>query len=309
MLISFGNKSTPGLPQVPYMHMYVTVTFYFEKPNGPRIGSLLFACGWPLGPMRAGCLPFLGLLLGSSGEQTVDFQLVSQTSTPSARAFSQSIIQHTVTASSAAGRYVWRFGGRSAASAATDDVWRFEMQTGTWTQASPSGSAPSARRGASIVLDQEAYAYVFGGETGSARLNDMYMLIMSNVASPSWASVTYDASGAAAPAVRSGHSATASPLLQTNTVPTGMIIFGGTAADGTALGDTHSFRFDTSTWAAVSPTGTPPAARSGHAACLVLSSIVAIHGGANTGSSTVYVDVVPEAGGRGARAERSGREC
>ena len=50
------------------------------------------------------------------------------------------------------------------------------------------------------------------------------------------------------------------------------------------------FNINTWTWRELSPTGTPPTKRKGHAACLLLNSLLAVFGGGNPEVPAVHAE-------------------
>ena len=113
----------------------------------------------------------------TSGEKYVQYAAVTQSTTmPQGRALASAVLQHTVASTAALGRYIWVFGGMDATLGALNDLWRLDMQTNTWAAQAPYGVPPSARRGAAMVLSEQRTAYLFGGETTTVRLNDLFLL-------------------------------------------------------------------------------------------------------------------------------------
>ena len=169
------------------------------------------------------------------------------------------------------------------ANGALNDLWMLDLQTGAWAERNADGAYPAARRGASFVVLSQKSAYLFGGESASrVRRQDMFLLHLGSGSStvPRWEAVVYGDLLTVPPA-RTEHTATVVPLFEQAGAPLGMIIFGGTDGDSRPLADLHEFDFNTWTWRELSPTGTPPTARNGDAACLLLNSLLAVFGGAN----------------------------
>ena len=216
-------------------------------------------------------------------EYYVSFHQQSYSTKPMPRALSVAVLQHTVADTSALGRYLWVFGGLSSSMGTLDDLWMLNMQSSQWSPATATGSVPSARRGATMVLSQQRFAFLFGGETSSRqRLSDMFVLNLGTVgANPEWVSINYNASSSATPAARSEHTFAAATLLQLPHTPSGMILFGGADQAGKALADLHAFEFGTLQWHALSPAGTSPQKRKGHAASVLLNSLMVVMGGSD----------------------------
>ena len=167
-----------------------------------------------------------------------------------------------------------------------------DLQTGAWTERNADGAYPTARRGASFVVLSQKSAYLFGGESASmVRRQDMFLLHLGSGSStvPRWEAVVYGDLLTVPPA-RTEHTATVVPLFEQAGAPLGMIIFGGMDGDSRPLADLHEFDFNTWTWRELSPTGTPPTARKGHAACLLLNSLLAVFGGANQEVPAVHAE-------------------
>jgi len=244
---------------------------------------------------RRGATLALLSLAGAAAEEYVSFHLQSfLTSSPPARTLSTAVLQHTVADTSALGRYLWMFGGLGSGSTTLDDLWMHSFQDNTWSQVTATGATPIARRAASMVLWQQRYAYLFGGETGGrVRKNDMYVLHVGNFgANPVWEAITYNTSGTTAPVARSEHSMTGEVmLLPILNSPSGMILFGGVDQAGKALDDLHAFEFGTAQWHALSPTGTAPQKRKGHTATVLLNSLMALFGGSDQDVPVTYDDV------------------
>ena len=189
-------------------------------------------------------------------------------------------------------RYAWVFGGINAANGALNDLWMLDLQTGAWTERNADGAYPTARRGASFVVLSQKSAYLFGGESASmVRRQDMFLLHLGSGSStvPRWEAVVYGDLLTVPPA-RTEHTATVVPLFEQAGAPLGMIIFGGMDGDSRPLADLHEFDFNTWTWRELSPTGTPPTKRKGHAACLLLNSLLAVFGGANQEVPAVHAE-------------------
>ncbi len=71
-----------------------------------------------------------------------------------------------------------------------NDVWAFDVATRVWSQVTPSGTAPAARRGATLIYDPIADRVVlFGGfDLHGAFANDVWSLNLSG--SPAWTQLT-----------------------------------------------------------------------------------------------------------------------
>jgi hypothetical protein len=165
------------------------------------------------------------------------------------------------------------FGGESS-SGGRNDTWVFDPSVGTngsWTQLMPSGTLPPARLGHTTAAINNKM-YVFGGQTNSGYVSDLWVFDPSNGANGSWSQVTPSGS---APTPRLYSAAV--------TINNKMYIFGG--YNSGQLNDTCVFDPSAGTngsWTHLSPTGTPTA-RYGQAAT-VMSNKMYIFGGWNGGN-------------------------
>jgi hypothetical protein len=166
------------------------------------------------------------------------------------------------------------------------DVWTLSSANGlggtpTWTQLSPSGTPPSCGVVPTAVYDPESNTLIIFGGTGpystSPPCNGVWTLSNANglTGTPTWTQLS---PSGPLPAARNNHSAVYNPAANV------MTIFGGW--DGTEdLGDLWTLSNanglgGTPTWTQLSPSGTPPPARAGHAAVLdTTTSSMIIFGG------------------------------
>ena len=153
-----------------------------------------------------------------------------------------------------AGHRLVLFGGENGAGYLNDAyTLTFTATTATWAALSPSGTAPTARNGASGVWDPGGSRLIlFGGANDSTVFADVWTLTFSGATS-AWAKVT---PAGTAPAARFQQSAV------WDAANGRVIVFGG-ALSGTSLSaDTWSLTLGaTPTWAKLSPAGTAPSAR------------------------------------------------
>ena len=226
----------------------------------------------------------LSITAPAAAETYVQYSLQTHTNLPPSRALASAVLQHTVAETAALGRYAWLFGGLDATLGALNDLWRLNVQTGAWQEMLATGSSvPVARRGASLVLPEMSSAYLFGGEMATRqRLNDLFLLHLGPTASagPVWEDISTNVTGTV-PSKRTEHTATVSPLLSQPSSPLGMLVFGGLDASGSSLGDLYELEFGTLTWRTLSPIGISPQARKGHAACLLLNSLLVVSMGSD----------------------------
>lgn len=131
-----------------------------------------------------------------------------------------------------------------------NDVWALSLGASpAWTQLTPSGTAPSARRSPAYdvaVVGGVSKMIVFGGYNGTVHYNDIFVLDLGT-ASGAWANpFPSDCANAGAPSCRRSTGAVYDP------VDNRYIIVAG--RDGSKFdGDTHSFDLDTNTWTNLSP--------------------------------------------------------
>jgi hypothetical protein len=160
------------------------------------------------------------------------------------------------------------FGGTNCAGGYFSDVWTLSNANGTggtptWTQLSPSGTAPAARENSSAIYDSTNHVLtIYAGDAGGAGMSDVWTLSNANGqnGTPTWTQLS--PTGAKAPPARTGQSGVY------DTVDNRMIIFGGiTTLTGTGyLGDTWILTYPnniggTPAWIALKVTGTAPLRR------------------------------------------------
>ena len=121
------------------------------------------------------------------------------------------------------------FGGNNCSTQYLNDVWVLSNANGisgtpTWTELTPSGTAPPARESASVVYDPtHNVLIVYAGDAGSPLFGDVWTLSNANGSggTPVW---SQQSPGGTAPAPRTGQSATF------DSVNNRMTIFGGTTS-------------------------------------------------------------------------------
>ncbi len=167
------------------------------------------------------------------------------------------------------------FGGY-ANSGVSNDLWVFDPSAGangSWTQLSPSGTAPSTRYSATAVSISNKM-YLFGGYSGGLK-NDTWVFDPSSGANGSWSQLS-----------PSGTPPTARNSVASAVVSSKMYIFGG----NTSGGDVNDlWSFDPSNgangaWTQLSPSGTTPGARA-FATASVISSELYLFAGLNLNGS------------------------
>jgi N-acetylneuraminic acid mutarotase len=151
------------------------------------------------------------------------------------------------------------FGGRNS-TGFLDDTWAYEPTTNTWTELSPSGTAPSPRT-CSMAYDPATHRLIlFGGFNGDIFFNDTWAYDRK---ANTWTNL--NPSGMLPPA-RMLHAMAYDPV-------TGRVImFGGEDRAGDSPNNTGGLFNDTwaydpaaNTWTELKPSGALPPARSAHA--------------------------------------------
>ncbi|KAJ1486482.1 hypothetical protein T484DRAFT_1890646 [Baffinella frigidus] len=172
---------------------------------------------------------------------------------------------HTLTETDDASTAVM-FGGAGAGF--FNDVYFLDCFTGRWSTRELSGDAPAPRAFHSACsLERQSRIMIFGGQNGSANLNDLYEL---NVRESSW---TFVRTSGTQPSPRWGHMAFSQGL-------DNMVIFGG-GGEG-FFGDMHHFSAYKLSWREVHAPGKTPDGRWGHAGVAVEETArVFLFGGAS----------------------------
>jgi N-acetylneuraminic acid mutarotase len=153
------------------------------------------------------------------------------------------------------GNRVIFFGGGDAAYVQYNDVYALSLTAGSesWTQLSTTGTTPSPRTSATVIIDEMNYRMVvFGGEAGSGGMNTVWVLDLSTL---NWSQLFPSGTP---PEPRFGHSAIYDGVGQR------MIVFGG--QNTSIYNDTWSLSLSpgTETWQQLTPTGTQPGERVRH---------------------------------------------
>jgi hypothetical protein len=137
-----------------------------------------------------------------------------------------------------------------------NDVWALSLAaTPAWMQPTPSGTPPARRGGHSAIYDPvRDRMVVFGGWSGPSTLNEFWTLALAG--EPVWMQLTPSGTP---PSARSEHSAIHDQVRDR------MVVFGGYSTS--PLNDVWVLSLaDGPAWAQLTPSGTPPSARSGHSA-------------------------------------------
>ena len=124
-------------------------------------------------------------------------------------------------------------------SLASDDLYLLDLRNGDqaaqWMIVPVVGRTPGRRYGHTIIFSKP-YLLVFGGNTGTEPVNDVWCL---NVDKAPFSWVALEVSGQERPPVRAYHSAS---LCSTGSASGMMVTFGGRTADQSALKDTWGLR-------------------------------------------------------------------
>ena len=122
---------------------------------------------------------------------------------------------------------------------ASDDLYLLDLRNGDaaaqWTIVPIVGRTPNRRYGHSLVFNKP-YLFVFGGNTGTEPVNDVWCLNVDK-APFSWESIRIKSD--AKPCVRAYHAAS---LCTTGSASGMMVVFGGRTADQSALKDAWGLR-------------------------------------------------------------------
>lgn len=177
------------------------------------------------------------------------------------------------------------FGGVTSDGTYLNDVWRYTVNTGVWSQITPSSAAVPAGRKNHVAVKVATGLLVFGGmvdgDNGASPASDLWSF---NTATLAWTEVDTDVH----PVARYGHVAVL--------VPGGVLVHGGADASDSALNDAWRYDLANSVWTQI--TGLTTTARTS-AVVGTSGNSIAIFGGRNTNlvntvdilnlGSTVYV--------------------
>jgi hypothetical protein len=142
------------------------------------------------------------------------------------------------------------FGGESS-TGYLNDVWELSVSgTPTWTQLTPIGTPPSARRGHRAWYDPSRDRMIVYGGYGGVYLDDVWALSLSGT--PAWTQLT---TSGTTPNGRSGSAVTYDPVRDR------MLVFGG-YNDGGYNNELWQLSLTgTPTWSLLAPSGTTPTVR------------------------------------------------
>ncbi len=163
-----------------------------------------------------------------------------------------------------------------------NDVWAMSLSASpAWSALPPSAGSPSGLSSPAIIYDPvRDRMLVFGGYGAGIYRNDVWALTLSG--NPAWSALTPSGSP---PVGRLSHNAIYDPLRDR------MVVFGG-ASNGSYHNDVWALTLSgTPAWSPLTPSGTPPTGRSGHAAIYdPVRDRMVVFGGA-VGSSSYRNDV------------------
>jgi len=156
----------------------------------------------------------------------------------------------------AAGNEMIMFGGRTDVTY-YNDIWSLDLTPGseTWTQLSPSGTPPSARTSAQMIIDPiNNRMIMFGGSTSSSGFNETWSLDLTAL---TWSLLTPSGT---TPAARFAYGAIYEPNGHR------MIIFGGVNWGYPMMNDVWSFdlTYGSESWQQLFPAGQQPDPRTQH---------------------------------------------
>lgn len=148
------------------------------------------------------------------------------------------------------------FGGNDGA-VDLNDVWTLSLSGGRWAPLLASGTPPSSRQHSAMAYDVvRDRLYVFGGIGGGACSNQLWQLARGGV--PTWTLLT---PAGTPPDPREGAG------LWLDRTNDRLVLVGGHRTDPAGdvwYNDVWVLPLQTMTWQKLTPTGTPPAARTGH---------------------------------------------
>jgi N-acetylneuraminic acid mutarotase len=151
-----------------------------------------------------------------------------------------------------AARALWLFGGQADGATFFNDVWRFDLDTLTWSEVPTGDARPSPRYGTSAVLDGQGQLLISHGFTFEGRFDDTWSL---DPATGVWTDVS--PAPATRPLKRCLHEAV------WDDATSRMLLYGGCSSGfgPCPQGDLWAFDPATRTWTMLAP-ATSPAARS-----------------------------------------------
>ena len=166
------------------------------------------------------------------------------------------------------GATAYLFGGRRSDGTALDDLWAYDLASGTWEEVAAAG--PSARFGHNAAWVDGVGLVVFAGQASADFFNDLWAY---DPAADAWHPLP--ASGDL-PVTRYGSCAAVGPDGR-------LWISHGFTADGQRFADTRAYDFSTGTWTDETPPDQVPIARCLHACWWTDEGALTLYAGQTTG--------------------------
>lgn len=168
-----------------------------------------------------------------------------------------------------ASRSAWLFGGRDGGTV-LDDLWRYDLATGTWERLTPSGPAPEARFGHTATWVPEVGLVVWAGQQ-TGFFDDLWAF---DPAAGSWREL---ADAGDRPAARYGSCAALGPDGR-------LWISHGFTAESGRFSDTRAYDFAAGRWSDETPQGEVPVIRCLHDCLFAPDGQLVLYGGQTTGA-------------------------
>jgi hypothetical protein len=168
---------------------------------------------------------------------------------------------------------VYLFGGRDG-SDVHDDLWRYDVASGTWAQVTPTGPSPSARFGHNAVWADGIGLVIFAGQGPDGFFNDLWAF---DAATNEWSQLQ---TAGEKPVPRYGSCAAVGPDGR-------LWISHGFTSEGQRFADTHAFDFETHAWTDETPVGEAPIERCLHACWWTDDDELVLYAGQTTGTTAL----------------------
>jgi hypothetical protein len=165
------------------------------------------------------------------------------------------------------------FGGRDAGEV-YDDLWRYSVASGAWTQITPNGASPAARFGHNAVWAAGIGLVIFAGQGPDGFFNDLWAF---DPAINAWRQLQ---TTGARPVPRYGSCATIGPDGR-------LWISHGFTSEGQRFADTRAFDLDTGAWTDETPLSEAPIERCLHACWWTGDDELVLYGGQTTGTTAL----------------------
>ena len=167
------------------------------------------------------------------------------------------------------GEAAWLFGGRDGATVHAD-LWRYELDSGTWARVDAGSPAPAARFGHEAAWVPGLGLVVTLGQAGPRFFDDIWLF---DPATASWRELP---AAGAVPVPRYGSCS--------GLAPDGRLwISHGFTEDGVRFADTRAYDFAVERWADVTPAGDVPVKRCLHACWWTADGSFVLYGGQTNG--------------------------